>query len=275
MNLTPTPQYPTYPNYHEGLHLEDYFIDFYESNNIETKRKFIKIGWTSYYNNGLDKQKLQDYLNNLNQDDEYFVVCQHDDAPRENIPKNTLVFCAGGNYRGSNKISIPLICSQIPEKYIYKSNKDILCSFVGSITHPIRSNIINTYRNDTDFVLNFQQWVPSISTNHFLNFVEITSRSKYTLCPRGYGTSSFRLYECMQLNTIPVYVSDKHDLPWSDELNWEDFCVLIKDTEVKHIKDILMSISNDQYNYMIMNMRNIHNKYFTLDGVCKNILKRI
>lgn len=275
MNLTPEPNYPTYPNYHEGLYLEDYFINFYESSLKSTDRKFIKIGWTSYYNNGLDKQKIQDYLDALDQNNKYFTVSQHDDAPSENLPKDTLVFCAGGNYKGRNKIPIPLICSKIPKKHIKTCNKDIFCSFVGSMTHPVRNRILQLYYDNTDFVLSLQKWTHAVSSISFMNFIDITSRSKYTLCPRGYGTSSFRLYECMQLNSIPVYISDIHDLPWSDELNWEDFCVLIKDTEVEYIKDILMNISEDQYIMMSKNIKKIYDQYFTLRGVCNNIIQRI
>jgi hypothetical protein len=36
-NFRPSPKYPTYPPYHEGLYLEDYFFDWFTKNNIPTK----------------------------------------------------------------------------------------------------------------------------------------------------------------------------------------------------------------------------------------------
>ena len=30
--------------------------------------------------------------------------------------------------------------------------------------------------------------------------------SEFHLCPRGYGPTSYRLYECLQSETIPIYV---------------------------------------------------------------------
>ena len=35
-NFRPSPKYPTYPPYHEGLYLEDYFFDWFTKNNIQT-----------------------------------------------------------------------------------------------------------------------------------------------------------------------------------------------------------------------------------------------
>jgi len=106
MTFTPTPNYPTYPPYHNSLYLEDYFINFIETNKIKTERNFIKVGWTSYYNNRCNIQNLQNYLDNLSRTEKYYVVCQHDDAPREKLPPDTLIFSAGGNHKGTNVIPI-------------------------------------------------------------------------------------------------------------------------------------------------------------------------
>jgi hypothetical protein len=272
----PTPNYPTYPPYHTGLYLEDYFIDYWTKNQVNTDRQFIAVSWTSYYNNGLNRSILQSYLNSLDITKKYFVVCQHDDAPLERLPPNTIVFCAGGNYSGDNKISIPLICSEIPKQLVtHTTNKDIFCSFVGSMTHPIRNSIIENYKDNSNFVLNYSGWNARVSDDSLKNFIDITTRSKYTLCPRGYGTSSFRLYETMQLNSVPVYVSEVHDLPWSDELDWNEFCVIVKQHEISNIHEILSSIDDTKYHSMLMKLKSVYDEYFTLNGVCGNIIRKI
>jgi hypothetical protein len=276
LDFLPKPKYPTYPSYHQGYYLEEYFINYFCNNGIVTLTQFIPVSWTTCYNDGHNLQILQNYLNSLHPNFEYFVVCQHDDAPRmHRLPPKTKVFCAGGNYTGPNKIPIPLICSKLPEKYINKKQKDIFCSFVGSITHPIRSKILETYKTDPDFKIETGNWSSTIQEDQIVKFTDITSRSKYTLCPRGYGTTSFRLYEAMQLDTVPVYMSDTHDLPWSDELDWKQLCVIITPDQINDIKSILTNISDEQYASMKMKIKELYEEYFTLEGVCKNIIKRV
>jgi hypothetical protein len=277
LDFLPKPKYSVYPLYHQGYYLEEYFMNKFLNSGTEYERQYIPVSWTSCYNDNHNLHHLQYYLNSFDLKEKYFVVCQHDDAPKHHkLPPDTFVFSAGGNYNGPGKIPIPLICSKIPIEYINTNiNKDIFCSFVGSATHPIRTQIIQQYKNDFDFVLNCGAWNPQISQNALHNFINTTLRSKYTLCPRGYGTTSFRLYEAMQLNTVPVYISDVHDLPWSDELDWNEFCVLIKPNEINSIKEILKKITEDDYNTMLNKCKQVYEKCFTLDGMYDNIIRRL
>jgi hypothetical protein len=106
----------------------------------------------------------------------------------------------------------------------------------------------------------------SIVSSHELNhFLQITKRSKYVLCPRGYGNTSFRMYETMQLGAVPVYISDDFFTPWDDELNWNEFCVLIPSERIYDIDKILKSISDEDYEKMLTKIKKIYPKYFTLE----------
>jgi hypothetical protein len=79
----------------------------------------------------------------------------------------------------------------------------------------------------------------------------------------------------MQLGSIPVYVYDEKWTPFSDEINWEDFCVMIPRDKIAKISNILYSITGDKIKEMSKNGEEIYEKYFTMDGMCKNIIKRI
>lgn len=269
----PKPMYATYPPYHQGLYLEDYFINWLYNQPIKTSATFIPISWTSYYNNGMCGQILQDALDLLPKDISYYVVCQHADAPAQRLPPNTTVFSSGGNYSQSNCIPIPLICSLIPKPDLL--SKDIFCSFVGSSTHLIRKEIYDTFNDDSEFYFYLSKWSQKVSQYQLDIFIHITNRSKFSLCPRGYGKTSFRLYEAMQLESVPVYVSDYHYLPWTDELNWNEFCVLIGSKDVRNIKHILKDIDDVTYEKMLMKSKEIYGKYFSLDAVCSNIIKQL
>ena len=271
--FSPKPNYPTYPPYHTGLYLEDYFMDFLFKNKPNTGRYFIPVSWTSYYNNMMPRNILQAFLNSLNQNLPYYVVCQHDDAPIEKLPPNTLIFSAGGNYSGPNCIPLPLICSSL--KKPDKTDKDIFCSFVGSGTHEIRNELFKTWKDDKDFLFTQGGWDIKVSEDKLNHFITVTNRSKFALCPRGYGKSSFRLYEAMQIGAVPVYVSDDHYLPWTDELDWNDFCVLVQQKDIPNLKNILSSIDDVKYNSMLNKAKQIYDTYFTLEGMTNNILKRV
>ena len=271
--FTPKPNYPTYPPYHKGLYLEDYFMEFLMKTRPNTGRFFIPVSWTSYYNNGMPWNILQAFLNSLNPQLAYYTVSQHDDAPAQRLPPNTKVFSAGGNYSGPNCVPIPLICSPIavPES----KPKDILCSFVGSATHGIRNDLYNTFKHDSDFLFTQGGWDITVSQDKLNHFIDTTNRSKFALCPRGYGKSSFRLYETMQIGAIPVYVSDDHYLPWSDEIDWSEFCVLVKQEQIPDLKSILQAVSEEKYNNMLKRIKEVYVDYFTLEGVCQQIIKRV
>jgi hypothetical protein len=38
------------------------------------------------------------------------------------------------------------------------------------------------------------------------NWQRFIQDSEFHLCPRGYGPTSYRLYECLQAETIPIYI---------------------------------------------------------------------
>jgi hypothetical protein len=78
----------------------------------------------------------------------------------------------------------------------------------------------------------------------------------------------------MQLGAIPVIITDDLYLPWSDELNWSDFSVLISENDIKNIVSILkereseMPIIKDK-------IQQIYKKYFTMNGFYDRIVERL
>ena len=265
-----------YPPYHKGFYMERYFIDFYIKNKKsidDTGYQFLPITWTDIYVHKPHlRYKLQDLLNSLDKEKKYFTVSQHDDAPLDDLPPKTLKFSAGGNQK--NGIPIPLICSSIEN--IKETKKDIFCSFVGSITHPARLSMLHYLKGNSNYVLLPKNWSSNVEDEKQDLFLNVTSRSKFTLCPRGYGATSFRLYESMQLGSIPVYIYyDTPYIPFADELDWNKLSVLIHANDIINIDNILNSITVERYNEMLSYIKEIYPKYFTLEGMCDKIIKTI
>jgi hypothetical protein len=269
-----------YPSYHEGLYLEEYFCDYFIKNclNEENDRYYLPIFWTNIYlKNWLHNYKnpmLQCFLNTLPKDKKYFTVCQHDDAPSENIEHLDIkVFSAGGNY--PKGMPIPLICSPICKDNIIK-NKEILCSFVGSLTHDVRRKFIETYKNDNDFYISSKDWNYGINQEQLNLFSNITSKSYFTICARGYGKQSFRFYETLQLRSIPVYVYDNEPyLPFSDIIDYNSFSIILNIKDIEKLKEIIDNISIQKRNEMIEKGWEVYNNFFTFDKVTERILKNV
>lgn len=262
-----------YPPHHRGDHLEEYFIKFWEAEG-HSSRKLIPVHWTAVYNanNRTLREELKLYLKSLDPNDRYFVVCTHDDAPAEDLPPDTIVFGAGGN-SGRINIPIPLTCSAHgdPGDFI----RTIPMSFVGSMTHPIRQTIESTLLGNPDVFLSTSQWSVEVPSDRVDLFKRVTQRSIFSLCPRGYGATSYRLYESMQLGAIPIYVSDKHFLPWSDELDWSQFSILVRPHEIDNIVQMTLGESASKVRKMQDKLFSTWRDYFSIESACYHIAKRI
>lgn len=254
-----------YPPYHKGLYLEEYFYKQFLLNGKRTRQYLIPVFWTNCYLSGTIKG-LQDKLNKLDPDREYFCISQHDDAIKEILPPRTIHFNAGGNKDG---IPIPLVCSPI---FYPEAEKKVFCSFVGSVTHPIRAKISKQLCSETGFEIYNKLWSGKVSDSDKDAFLRKTSESIFSLCPRGYGASSFRFYEALQLGAIPVFIYDKPWFPYEDVINWDSFCIRIHESDIEKIKDILIEYT-PFFSKMKENGKKVYRDYFSLTALPKQIYR--
>ena len=217
---------------------------------------------------------MQRALNSLDQESSYFTVSTHDDAPRESLPRNTACYSAGGNAPGT---PIPLVVSQIPKRYKTPTEKKILASFVGSAnTHPLRIKMYQKFSNNSDFYFSQRSWSEKVSEDQFENFVSNTKGSYFGLAPRGYGKTSYRLYEIMQLGSVPVYISDDFWLPWSEDFDWDRAIIRCKPEDLD-ILDLTLRdcLYSGEYDDKLQYIKESYDKYFTIDSTTKKILKKV
>lgn len=269
--------YPIYPPYHEGDYLEEAFYRFYLKNKTEfdkTGYTLIPVFWTNVYITGKNQELLQPYLNFLPKDKKYFTVSQHDDAIQEQLPPNTISFTAGGRAGG---VPIPLVCSSIPKKYISDTvTKDIECSFVGSISSQseLRVNLYKNLQNKPGFYFSQPRWwTPSVPNEKFIEFIDITQRSWFSLAPRGYGLQSFRFFEILQLGSIPVFIYNPEWFPFNDVLDWSTFSVCIPEKDIPKIPEILKTYTTEQKVELIKTGYKVYKNYFTFKKISEQILR--
>jgi len=276
----------TYPPFKYGLYKEEYFLTKYLENKPNTKRKYIPALWTNFQIEGWfqsQKNNMQDsldeWLKNNPCEYGYFTVVQHDDACLLKLPENTIVY---GSCSGS--IPIPLIyqdlnntLENIPKKTF--SDKNILCSFVGNITSNnvepnVRKLMFDILLNSNNFnLINSGGWNPVVNKQNQDIFIETTINSKFALAPRGYGRSSFRFFEIFKLGTIPIYLWNDLDwLPFKDKIDYKKLCINIHYSQIKNLEDILLNITENDYNNML-NYYNSIKHLFTVEGLYDKIIK--
>jgi hypothetical protein len=264
--------YPPYNN----MTFEEYFYNYYISNNINIENyEYLPILWTSFYMSRdygrSDMNDLQNYLNQLPKDKKYFTIIQYDDGILQNIDNlDIFIFGQGGKLTKNDNIKklgypIPLNC--LPSN-ITKKEKNIKCSFIGVINgrHSIREKLKNELSNDNNFLIS--------ESLGYDNFIDILERSEFSLCPRGYGSTSFRICETLQHGSIPIYISDNFWLPFKDEFNFTDIGFLVNDNEIYKIKDII-NINTEEKDRLIKKGKDIYEQFFDYESCSKEIIKKI
>jgi glycosyltransferase involved in cell wall biosynthesis len=256
-------QYPPGNN----LLFEEYFLKKFISDDINTGRIYIPVQWTCFYisrnyaNN--DMSDLQNFLDSISREKKYFTVVQWDDGIKNDLKDLDIKIFASG---GVGDYPIPLINQ--PHNKVDR-NKEIFASFVGMISgrHPIREKISQRFSGNPNFF---------ISGNiGFNNFKEIMEKSIFSLCPRGYGKTSFRINESLNLGSIPVYIYDEPWIPFSDILNFEDYGVLIHESEIDNLEEKLKSYSIDDINRLLNNGKKVYEEYYSYESCYNQIIKKL
>ena len=256
MNLLNTPSefldfsIINYPSGNNKKNFEAYFYEYFTKNNVNSKYTYIPIQWTNYlvknnYGRNIDDLKL--FLNkNLDSNKKYFTIIQYAGGPLVEL-ENTLIFSMGGAFdtnipKTSQVISLPLIYDFNDKIIQQPKDKKYVASYIGRPTHKIRIELERKLKSESNFYIkNIESMNSNISLENQKIFNQTMSKSYFSLCPRGYGPTSFRLYESIVAGVVPVYISDNHFLPFTDYVNWEDFSLILKPRKIKKLKKILQS----------------------------------
>ena len=132
---------------------------------------------------------------------------------------------------------------------------DLLYSFIGTSTYPARQEIFRlrhpravveetrginffTYRGDGDTAVRRDEQAAHLEVAQ-QRYVDVLGRSKFVLCPRGLGPSSFRLYETLRVGRVPVIISDQWIPP--EEVPWHACSIRISEGSVRDLPRILES----------------------------------
>jgi hypothetical protein len=259
------------PPHQIGSLIEPYFDSEFKKEKPELDVFYLPIYWTNYYvnrNHNTD-QRLTQFLCTLNKDYKYFTIIQHAKGLLDKFParKNVFVFSSGsiGDY------CIPLVSD---DRDIDSCQKDLLASFMGNIkVHKIREEMADALEGHKDVkIVNTNQKGGIRSVG---KYNKLMCRSKFALCPRGFGVTSWRLYESIQMGVVPVYIYDKKWLAFEDQLDWSEFCVLIERKDVGDTYNILKEISENKYLHMCHKLKEVYSNYMSMESVYKKVIELV
>lgn len=286
---TPSHAYPP----HNVMGLEEYCGKYLHLPNSKSDVIYLPVYWTNNYVRQQRENKTsgfhvipeqQDFLSRLDSNKQYVTVVQCADGIYEDVPDNVHVFAAGG----VGDTSIPLLCTP-HEKPRVNLSREFLASFVGSIEcggpiktegkatksswdadgsgAKIRREMMQVFDHQPEFYVSGTS-TPEEFRNRMLHSV-------FALAPRGYGKTSFRLYEAMELGCVPVYIYDDLWIPHNDTLDWSTFCVLCPASELSELPTMLRTFPEDWISQALSNIRGLLLSHFSLPGLVMQLRRTL
>ncbi len=189
------------------------FFDEVVAQNPDFDREYVAGFWTDYYGNCGKPARVLKYLHSLPPEQEFFTVIQHCRGFQGACPENLLVFAAGG----AGDFPIPLLVPSLTPDFSPHCRVHRV-SFMGKYRGPndatgVRSAMVAAMRGRAGFNL--------LESRPYSGYCQSLKGSVFVLCPRGFGRTSFRLYETLAMNSIPVYIWDDVEwLPYKGDLDW-------------------------------------------------------
>lgn len=175
--------------------------------------------------------------------------------------------------------------------YIYPVNscdnisevKDLFYSFIGTtkynLEYPtkIRTKLVKMDHPENTIIVGLDQWHFNSEVfskqlklidfyhndfkNNEENYKSVLKRSRFNLCPLGVGPNSIRIWESLSYGSIPVIIADKLWLPEIPDVNYHDFMVFIKESELDQLTNILKYINPEREFLMREKGISYYNKY--------------
>ena len=273
-------QYP--PHQGNNPMIEERAYSFFATKKeLESDYIYIPIQWTSWHVNpggeyGQNTQPLIDYCNSLiekHPNEKFFTVVQYDGGTLIPID-NCTIFASSGDFsspigRNSSYEPIPLLCE--PHGGIPKEIRESKVGYAGRDTHPIRTRMYNYLRNFDGY-----NFAINLDDNRTEVFRDVLYNSVFALSPRGFGPASFRMYEAIQMQCVPIYISDVFWLPFTNDIKWDKMCLLINEDEIETIPEKVDALlENGEYQNMIDYGQEMYEKHLTWDGCLNTIAKMV
>ncbi|XP_057763241.1 probable glycosyltransferase At5g03795 isoform X1 [Arachis stenosperma] len=186
--------------------------------------------------------------------DHFFVTC-HDVGVRatEGLPfliKNTIRAVCSPSYDVGfiphKDVALPQVLQPfaLPAGGNDIENRTNLGFWAGHRNSKIRVILARVWENDTELDISNNRI--SRATGHLV-YQKRFYKTKFCICPGGSQVNSARIADSIHYGCIPVILSNYYDLPFNDIIDWRKFAVVLKESDVYQLKQILKNISHAEF----------------------------
>lgn len=144
---------------------------------------------------------------------------------------------------------------------------DLLFSFAGQLrNHPSRQALAGLNDSAGEIVDTSGQYIFRLPAEQRVllqeRYRQQVARSKFVLCPRGVGCSSYRLFETLAAGRVPVIISDQWVEPPGPD--WSRCAVRVPEKQVRDLPRILREREAEAPSLM-EEARAVHRRFYASD----------
>jgi hypothetical protein len=144
--------------------------------------------------------------------------------------------------------------------------------FIGGMNAGVRQRLIATFKpteREDNSIIRAQGGVWSEACARTGNqskadYAEFLRRTRFILCPRGFGVGSVRLFETLKAGRVPIIISDGYVLP--EGIDWNSCSIRIREGQIGRIREIVKS-NLDRWPSMARNARAVWENHFADDKI--------
>jgi|MDTB01.2.fsa_nt_gb hypothetical protein len=276
-----------FPAHQAGPMIEEFAFNHFVSRaqSVDTELVYLPIQWSAYHGShhyGQYTADLQIWYGEIIKNFphlKFFTIVQWAGGPLVKLP-NCTIFSSGGIFGEirdvpgwedieyeHDAVPIPLICDPHPVSEI--SNPTYAASFIGRRGHPIRDKMFAELSNVPGFLIEEK-------SGDTETFRKVMNDSIFSLCPRGTGPTSYRLYESVQMGRIPIYIGDDLWLPFEDKVEWKKLGLILTEDQICDIPDMVNDlIDSGKYLEYVEYGKSVWKNRFSFAGCCDTIIETI
>ena len=117
-------------------------------------------------------------------------------------------------------------------------------------------------------------WEHDQKVNHVKKYLNRISQSKFVFCPRGIGSSSFRLYEAMSVGSVPIAI-DMVAYPFETQCNWDNMCFRGNWNDLDDMISQASNLDSNTYQFMKQNCIKFWDQYCRHDLLYKRLASMV
>ena len=153
--------------------------------------------------------------------------------------------------------------------------------FCGAITHQLRADVLNILYNSnkikTDFLVRKSFWADAEMTKDEarVGYLNNLINNTFTICVRGAGNFSYRLYETMMMGRIPIIINSDQVYPFENVIDYSEFSVMVYSNIELVIYEMISNITDEKIISMQRKSREVWLEYMSPLGWIKNFEKEL